>query len=115
MRAVITGGRTYVLTLADAKWLDGLRESLPITEVLHGDATGADAGAKKWAGLRRVPCRALPAAWGQHGKSAGPKRNQQMADEADVCIAFAGGIGTADMIRRAEARGLIVLVRPAKA
>lgn len=112
MKACICGGRNYVLTQADAKWLDGLRQSLPITEIIHGDATGADAGAKKWATLRGVPQRAFPADWNCYGSPAGPMRNQVMAEIAEVCIAFPGGRGTADMIARAEAHGLIVLTRP---
>jgi predicted Rossmann-fold nucleotide-binding protein len=38
-------------------------------------------------------------------------RNQQMIDDGkpDVVIAFPGGSGTADMIRRAEAAGVKVI------
>jgi predicted Rossmann-fold nucleotide-binding protein len=38
---------------------------------------------------------------------AGHYRNQEMADTgADLCIAFPGGRGTADMVRRAAAAGI---------
>lgn len=128
MRVVICGGRDYVLTVGDAKWLDGMRASLPITEVLHGDATGADAGAKKWAIARGVPHRPFPAKWDdidapgavirerrdgrKYNVLAGYWRNEDMAKAADICIAFPGGNGTADMMKRAEAHGLLVLTRP---
>jgi hypothetical protein len=37
------------------------------------------------------------------GRSGGPKRNQQMLEEGkpDLVLAFPGGRGTADMVRRA--------------
>ncbi len=40
MKTIICGGRDYVLTRGDAKWLDELRASLPITEVVSGGASG---------------------------------------------------------------------------
>jgi len=45
------------------------------------------------------------------GKKAGPLRNQRMIDEGrpDLVVAFPGGKGTADMVRRAEAAGVKVL------
>src|SRR5690606_30354012 len=52
---------------------------------------------------------AYPADWRRHGRAAGPIRNQEMADAgADLCIAFPGGRGTADMVRRARAAGIPV-------
>lgn len=42
--------------------------------------------------------------------AAGPYRNQEMADSgADVCLAWPGGTGTADMVRRARAAGIPVV------
>lgn len=50
-----------------------------------------------------------PADWSTHGKAAGPIRNQQMADaRADLCLAFPGGKGISDMVRRAERAGIPV-------
>lgn len=50
----------------------------------------------------------FPADWNAHGKAAGPIRNQQMAQEADVLIAFWDGKsrGTKDMIEKATRAGL---------
>jgi hypothetical protein len=111
MKTIIAGGRNYVLTVGDAKWLDGLRITLPITEVVCGEATGADAGGKKWALARGIPVKCFPADWPQFGKRAGPIRNEQMAEYAEGLIAFPGGQGTADMIRRANAKGCMVVLR----
>jgi len=49
--------------------------------------------------------------WRTHGKAAGPIRNQQMLDEGrpHLVVAFPGGTGTADMVRRAKAAGVPVM------
>jgi hypothetical protein len=111
MKTIICGGRDYVLTRGDARWLDELRVSLPITEVVCGEAKGADAGGKKWAIARGVPVKSFPAEWSVFGKHAGPIRNEQMAEYAEGCIAFPGGFGTGDMIRRAHKHGCMVVIR----
>ena len=49
----------------------------------------------------------MPADWTKHGKAAGPIRNQKMLDECpDLVVAFPGGKGTADMVRRAMKAGI---------
>lgn len=85
----------------------------PITKMIHGGARGADEGAADWGKSEPgVTVVAYPADWKKHGKAAGPIRNQRMIDEGkpDVVIAFPGGRGTADMIRRAEAAGIPVVM-----
>jgi len=51
------------------------------------------------------------AKWSKHGRAAGPIRNQEMIDECkpDLVVAFPGGRGTADMVRRAKAAGIRVI------
>lgn len=51
-----------------------------------------------------------PANWLKYGRMAGAMRNQQMLDEeeVDLVVAFPGGKGTADMVRRARAAGIEV-------
>lgn len=51
--------------------------------------------------------------WDQHGRSAGPIRNQQMVDHgADLCLAFPGpnSKGTRDCMARARVALIPVLV-----
>lgn len=78
--------------------------------VIHGAARGADMLADKVARSRRCTVESYPADWEQHGKAAGPIRNQQMLDEGrpSLVIAFGQGKGTDDMVRRAVKAGLKV-------
>lgn len=83
--------------------------------VIHGAASGADSYAQKWAksaGIPDLPFKAnwYPNGFGRLDRSAGPKRNQQMIDEGkpDLVVAFPGGSGTADMVKRARAAGIPV-------
>lgn len=127
MKTIIAGGRDYVLTRGDARWLDELRSTLPITEVVSGGATGADAGGEKWANTRGITIHPCPANWDditapgavvrtrrdgrKYNVLAGFWRNEEMAKYADALIAFPGGRGTADMIARATEHGLKIVRR----
>ena len=84
--------------------------SWPPCVLIHGAARGADEGAARWAKSEGIASRAYPANWRKHGKAAGPIRNQQMLDDGrpDFVVAFPGGRGTADMVRRAHAAGVPV-------
>lgn len=74
-----------------------------VSVVIHGAASGADQMASHWARVNHIKEIACPANWKEHGKAAGPIRNQQMLDnyKPHLVIAFPGGRGTADTIRRA--------------
>ncbi len=49
------------------------------------------------------------ALWERHGRAAGVIRNQAMLDYGiDLVLAFPGGRGTADMVRRARSAGVAV-------
>lgn len=109
MKVIIAGGRDYTLTASDHDRLDKARVELPIVEVVCGCARGADTGGEEWATERGLPVKRFPADWAKYGRSAGPRRNQQMAEYADALIAFPGGKGTADMIKQATDYGLNVL------
>lgn len=93
-----------------AKTLDPLRGEM--TLLIHGDARGADRLAARWAVQNGVPVKAFPANWRAHGLAAGPMRNEQMLVEGmpQLVIAFPGGRGTADMVRRVRSRPEIKLL-----
>jgi hypothetical protein len=110
-KVLVCGGRDY----SDAKSLnmvlDAAHYANPIVMLIHGAARGADTLAEKWAEANGVTSNAYPADWKRDGKAAGPMRNQRMLDQCKphIVIAFPGGKGTADMIRRAEAAGVPVV------
>lgn len=84
---------------------------LPNVKIITGGATGADQVAIDWAIIHWCPYKEYKADWKKHGPAAGPLRNQQMLDEErpDLVVAFPGGKGTADMIRRAKKAGIEVI------
>lgn len=87
--------------------MDAAHARRPITTIVHGCAPGADTLADEWAAANCVRVDQFPAAWKTLGPAAGPIRNQQMVDAgADGVIAFPGGRGTADCVRRAEGAGI---------
>lgn len=102
MKIIVTGGRDFVDKDYVFKILSQIHSITPITELVHGGAPGADSLAGQWAIANQIPCTVFKADWKQFGGEAGPKRNRQMAEYgADCVIAFPGGRGTADMIRKA--------------
>lgn len=110
MRVLVCGGRDYADYPAVKQVLDAIHVKTPITRLIHGDARGADHLAERWARWHFVAFSPYPANWSLHGGSAGRKRNQVMLDDGkpDLVIAFPGGRGTADMVRRAKAAGVPV-------
>ena len=107
VRAIVCGGRKYNNVDFVHRTLDGF----PLTEIAEGGATGADFIAKEWAKLRNIPCRSFPADWRKYGLGAGHKRNQRMLEEfnPDILVAFAGNVGTADMVRRARKASIPII------
>ncbi len=81
-------------------------------EIVSGNARGADRLGEKYARERGFDLARFPAQWDKFGRSAGYKRNVQMAEYADALIAFPLGEarGTNHMIRIAQDAGLVVRV-----
>jgi predicted Rossmann fold nucleotide-binding protein DprA/Smf involved in DNA uptake len=90
--------------------------AIPISVVISGGARGVDKLGERWAKEYKKPCEIYPADWDTHGKSAGYKRNQDMATKADALIAVYDGVskGTAHMIDIARKAGLDVFVYTTK-
>lgn len=105
----------------------GTENYLPRVVVISGKAPGADTLALDWATVNWCGTKEFPADWtdlshpdaviqtrrdgSRYDALAGHRRNQQMIDEGkpDLVVAFPGGAGTADMVRRARAAGVEVL------
>lgn len=123
MRILVCGGRKYgkARSERDHIYRELYERTLPTdpeymlpdpsTFIMAGDAKGADSVALDWAIVTYSEFQEFKADWTKYGKSAGPIRNQQMIDEGkpDLVLAFPGGAGTADMVRRALAAGIKVI------
>lgn len=103
---LVCGGRDF----ADADLVARTLSSWAPRRIIHGGARGLDALAGHWAALHQVEVKTYPADWKALGRKAGPIRNQQMLDSEEIhfVLAFPGGRGTADMVRRSRSHGLIV-------
>ena len=101
MRVIVCGGRAY----ADKEAITAELSMLPPgTVVVHGGAQGADAIAGEVAKALGLVVEAHPADWRRWGRGAGPRRNAEMLSlGADLVLAFPGGSGTADMVRKTRA------------
>ncbi len=112
LRVIVCGGRNFRDYGRMCRVLDALDLLHGIDVVIQGNARGADTLANRWGVERGKTVLGYPAQWeredGTIDRGAGIKRNQQMIDQgrADACVAFPGGRGTEDMIRRARAAGL---------
>lgn len=76
------------------------RGAYEITEIVSGKAIGVDQLGERYATMKGIPIKEMPANWAMHGKAAGPIRNREMAEYADVAIIIWDGIspGTRNMI-----------------
>lgn len=110
LRVLVCGGRTYADRGRLFAELDALRKSFGILCIIEGGAQGADRLAREWALANGQDTWTIEADWKKHGRAAGPIRNQRMLDEAkpDRVLAFPGGKGTADMLRRARQTDVMI-------
>lgn len=76
--------------------------------IISGTARGADQFGELYARARGFKIERYPADWDTHGKSAGYKRNVQMAEQAQALIALWDGKskGTQHMLNIAKERGI---------
>jgi hypothetical protein len=124
MRLIVAGGRDFTdlklfnKVISDKlKFLKGKCYSLKQNiEIVSGMATGADTLGKDFAYKWNLKLAKFPAEWDKYGKSAGYKRNEQMAvyakEDNGVLLAFWDGKskGTKHMIDLANKHDLIVFV-----
>lgn len=110
MKTIIAGSRTFTdfkllcISMASVDW--------EVSEVVSGDARGADKLGEKWGHATHLPVTHFPADWNRHGRGAGHIRNAEMAKYADALVAFWDGKsrGTKGMIDYAAKLGLRVKI-----
>jgi hypothetical protein len=83
-----------------------------ITQVITGGARGADQLGYRWAWKHAIRHQLFRADWERFGKSAGVRRNFQMAQAGDVLVVFGDepSPGTAHLIQCMQALGKPVVV-----
>ena len=100
MRIIVAGGRDFNDYELLCRKLDFFLSSTENPVIVCGEARGADSLGKRYALERGIPVISFPADWDRYGKSAGFRRNKEMAANADALVAFWDGKsrGTANMI-----------------
>lgn len=109
MRVIVAGGRDFQPTEEHSIWLKEKLLELKAAEIVCGMAKGADLFGFKIAKEMKLPIKEFPANWNKYGNLAGPIRNSEMAKNADACILFPGGKGTANMKTLAQLNELIIV------
>ena len=106
---IICGGRDF----ANQEMFNAAMEHLTVKHglpqcVVNGGAQGADMMARHWGERLALDVKTEEANWSKYGNAAGPIRNQAMLDKysPDLVVAFPGGKGTADMVKRGRAAGV---------
>ncbi len=112
MKVIIAGGRNFNDYNKLRESCDNILVNQKDVEIVSGTAAGADTLGERYAQEKGYEVKKFPAQWDLYGKSAGYKRNQQMAEYADGLIAFWDGKsrGTKHMIDIANKMGLKVRV-----
>ena len=86
MRTIIAGSRSatnyneLISAMSQIDWRP--------TTVLSGTARGADRLGERWAKENNIPLEYYPAQWDIYGRSAGYRRNEEMARNAQALIAL---------------------------
>ncbi len=116
-RVVIAGCRDYN-NYDEAKvyidfCLSNIRKENDIV-IVSGCASGADAIGERYAAENGFKVEKYPADWKTYGRSAGPRRNEQMAEVCDYVICFWDGksAGTRSMIDCATRHNKPIKIKP---
>lgn len=88
MKIIIAGSRDITDYDVICRVMQDVVSGWDISEVVCGMSDGVDLLGKRWAEERSIAVKEFPANWGLLGKMAGPVRNKEMVDYADVLVAI---------------------------
>lgn len=116
MKVIVAGSRSIGGNRRETDMVEVAMRDAPfeITELVHGGARGVDSiAANLYAMHYDGEITRFEPDWDEHGKAAGPIRNEEMAQYADALIAVWDGesSGTRDMIEKALDHGFDTYVR----
>ena len=104
LKVIVAGGRDfndYELLKSKLDYI--LQNKLPDVEIVSGAARGADSLGERYAKENNLGLHRKPADWDTYGKSAGYRRNAEMADYAD-CRCTVRGRSSHYRVRVAECK-----------
>ena len=112
MKLIVAGGRDIGNVPLIRREMNQAWKDMGPFEVVSGMARGVDSIAADLAKQAGIPVHEFPADWDKYGKSAGYRRNEQMADAATHLLAFWDGEskGTGHMIDIADKAGIPVRI-----
>jgi hypothetical protein len=98
-RLIIAGCRNGNVDIDDISFILDELNFTP-AEVVSGGSGSVDEAGERFADAVGIPKKIFVAKWGEFGRAAGPIRNKEMAEYADVLLAFWDGKsrGTKNMI-----------------
>jgi hypothetical protein len=102
MKIAVIGSREFNNVKLLEEKLDPFKNQ--IIELISGGAQGADTLAEAWALANNVPVKLFKPDWKKFARAAGIKRNEQIIESCDYCIAFWDGKskGTASSLKFCE-------------
>lgn len=107
MVSVVIGGyRNFEKYEIFKSFVDSCLVELDLKEItiLSGHCKGVDLMGEQYAKEKGLLLEVYPAEWKKYGKAAGPIRNKQMVEKADIVIAFVceRAKGTKNLIAQAK-------------
>ena len=114
MKLIVAGSRSFSNYKLLCWNLDKIINGNNEVEIVSGTAQGADKLGEYYAQTHGFAVKQFPANWNKFGKSAGYRRNEEMAKYATHCIVFWDGEsrGTKHMIDLANKHNLeLTIVR----
>lgn len=121
MKVIIAGSRNITkieneISPEDLVDLAITESKFDVSCVVCGMARGADLYGKLWAEKYCIPVEEYPADWKKYGRSAGYKRNVEMAENANALVALWDGnsSGTGHMVNIAKDKNLYIYIKMIK-
>lgn len=112
MKVIIAGSRTFSDYNLLKTQCDYHLSQYDDIIIVSGCARGADSLGERYAIEKGHSINKFPANWDAYGKAAGFMRNEKMAENSDMLIAFWDGTskGTKNMINIAKKKDLMVII-----
>ncbi len=102
MKLIIAGTRDLDLEADRLTWFMAGFEFGDVTEIVSGASGLIDQLGEHVAAENSIPVKQFPAQWDVYGKSAGPRRNREMAQYGDALLLVWNGVSRGSQNMRDE-------------